>query len=341
MCTLTLNILLSQISSQLNIDAAEVLIYSSSTRQLESAASRGFNGDFIQGISQRMGENSAGQAALQRRQLFISNLSNEDPQFLSDIRKNGEDFMSYLAQPLIAKGQVKGVLEIFHHSVLKPTDDWLDFLETVSAQAAIAIDNAEMFDTLQRANTDLTIAYDATIEGWSRALELRDRETLGHTQRVTRLTVSLAESLGIKEESLINIRRGVLLHDIGKMAIPDRILLKPGPLTSEEWEIMRRHPQYAHEMLSSIPYLRASIDIPYCHHERWDGSGYPRGIKDGQIPLAARLFAVVDIWDALTSDRPYRKAWSREKVLGYLHDQAGKRLDPDLVGFFIDHVSEL
>jgi HD-GYP domain-containing protein (c-di-GMP phosphodiesterase class II) len=337
---LTLNILLSQIISQLNIDASDVLLFSPHTHQLEALASRGFAGTGMQGIKYQSGASQASQAALQRQQIFIPDLSVGDPQFLAEIRRQGEEFCSYLAQPLIAKGQVKGVLEIFHRTLLKPSNDWLDFLEAVSSQAAIAIDNAEMFDTLQRANTDLTVAYDATIEGWSRALELRDRETQGHTQRVTQLTVSLAESLGIKETSLVNIRRGVLLHDIGKMAIPDRILHKPGPLTTEEWEVMRRHPQYAQEMLSSIPYLRESIDIPYCHHERWDGSGYPRGIKDGQIPLAARLFTVVDIWDALTSDRPYRKAWPKDKVLTYLHEQAGKRLDPDLVDFFISHIAE-
>jgi len=338
---LTLNILISQIISQLNIDAADVLLFSPTSLHLEHAASRGFSTGFLKSVRLRLGKSHAGRAAHERVQVFIPDLQTQDPAFFQELKRNGENFTSYLGQPLIAKGQVKGVLEVFQRSRLNPTPDWLDFLEAVSTQAAIAIDNADMFDTLQKANTDLTTAYDATIEGWSRALELRDRETQGHTQRVTRVTLRLAELVGIEGEDLVNVRRGVLLHDIGKMAIPDRILLKPGPLTSPEWDIMRQHPRYAYEMLSPIPYLRASIDIPYSHHERWDGSGYPRGLKGSEIPLPARIFAVVDVWDALISNRPYRQAWTKEKVIRYLRSQAGKRLDPEIVVFFIDNLDDL
>ncbi len=187
----------------------------------------------------------------------------------------GEGFVSYHGMPLTAKGNVKGVLEIFHRTPFAPDPDWLEFLETLAGQAAIAIDDAELFEHLQRSNAELTLAYDATIEGWSRALDLRDNETEGHTQRVTEMTLRLARALSLSEDEQVHIRRGALLHDIGKMGIPDGILLKPGPLTEEEWAIMRKHPQYAYDMLSPIVYLRPALDIPYYHHEKWDGTGNP------------------------------------------------------------------
>jgi PAS domain S-box-containing protein/putative nucleotidyltransferase with HDIG domain len=188
---------------------------------------------------------------------------------------------------------------------------------------------------LQRANEDLREAYDRTIEGWVLALDLRDRETEGHTQRVTEMALRLARQLGCTDEELLHIRRGALLHDMGKMGIPDEILQKPGPLTDEEWIIMRRHPLYAYQMLSPIHYLNPSLIIPYCHHERWDGSGYPQGLKGEEIPLFARLFAVVDVWDALSSDRPYRKRLPPQDVADYLREEAGRLFDPYIVEKFL------
>ncbi len=205
---------------------------------------------------------------------------------------------------------------------------------TLAEQASIAIDNSRMYNNLLRSNIDLSIAYDATIDGWSRAMDLRDKETEGHTQRVTEMTIRLAERLGFDSERIVAIRRGALLHDLGKLGVPDAILLKPGPLNDEEWIIMRRHPEIAFEMLHPIKYLRSALDIPYCHHEKWDGTGYPRGLKAEEIPLAARMFAIVDVWDALRSDRPYRKAWPEEKVLAYLREQSGKNFDPKIVDQF-------
>jgi PAS domain S-box-containing protein len=190
-------------------------------------------------------------------------------------------------------------------------------------------------EDLQKAHADLQEAYDKTIEGWVLALDLRDRETEGHTQRVTEITVKLARLLGFDDEEIVHIRRGALLHDMGKMGIPDEILQKPGPLSDEEWEIMRRHPQYAHQMLSNIKYLKDAITIPYYHHERWDGSGYPHKLKGKDIPLHARLFAVVDVWDALSSDRPYRKRMLHDEVVGYLQKEAGHLFDPEIVKKFI------
>jgi len=188
---------------------------------------------------------------------------------------------------------------------------------------------------LEVAHEKLLSAYDATIEGWSHAMDLRDKETEGHTLRVTELSEKLGRIMGISEDELVYMRRGALLHDIGKLGVPDSILLKPAKLTNEEWVIMHQHPKYAYDMIQPIEYLRPALDIPFCHHEKWDGSGYPRGLKENDIPLTARIFAIIDVWDALTSDRPYREAWAKEKVLAYIKDQSGKHFDPYVVEQFI------
>jgi len=187
---------------------------------------------------------------------------------------------------------------------------------------------------------ELAIAYDATIEGWSRAMDLRDEETEGHTQRVVEMTLKLAAHFGFSGGMLSQIRRGALLHDIGKLGVPDRILLKPGKLTEDEWVIMKKHPTFAFEMLAPIQYLNRALNIPYCHHEKWDGTGYPRGLSGEQIPLEARIFAVVDVWDALTSDRPYRKAWAREKVLGHIRSLSGTHFDPKVIDLFLEEIEK-
>jgi putative nucleotidyltransferase with HDIG domain len=237
--------------------------------------------------------------------------------------------------PLVAKGQLFGILEVFHRTILQPDADWLAFFETLAGQAAIAVADARLFADLQRSNTDLLLAYDTTLEGWSAALDLRDRETEGHSQRVTEMTVRLARVLDVSEQELEYIRRGALLHDIGKMGVPDVILHKPGKLTDEEWVIMRQHPGLAYQMLSPIAFLRPALDIPYCHHEKWDGTGYPRQLKGEAIPLAARIFAVVDVWDALRSDRPYRSGWPEARVRDYIREQAGQHFDPKIVDAFL------
>jgi PAS domain S-box-containing protein len=195
-------------------------------------------------------------------------------------------------------------------------------------------------EALQKAHNDLREAYDKTIEGWVLALDLRDRETEGHTQRVTEMTEKLARKLNCTNDELIHIRRGALLHDMGKMGIPDDILQKPGPLTDDEWVVMRRHPQYAYQMLSPIAYLSQALIIPYYHHERWDGSGYPHKLKGKDIPLHARLFSVVDVWDALQSDRPYRKGLPSKEIVEYLQKEAGRLFDPEIVDAFIPLIEE-
>jgi HD-GYP domain-containing protein (c-di-GMP phosphodiesterase class II) len=183
-------------------------------------------------------------------------------------------------------------------------------------------------------------SYETALEGWSRAMDLRDKETEGHTQRVTDLTVCIARAMRLDESAIVNMRRGALLHDMGKLGIPDNILLKPGKLTDEEWVIMRKHPQFAYEMLLPMDFLRLALDIPYCHHEKWDGTGYPRGLKGEEIPLAARIFAVTDVWDALRSDRPYREGWATEKVRDYISSQSGKHFDPKIIEVFLNMLEQ-
>jgi putative nucleotidyltransferase with HDIG domain len=229
-----------------------------------------------------------------------------------------------------------GVLEVFNRTRVERDEGWLEFLKALASQAAIAIDNVTLFDGLQRTNNELFQAYDATIEGWSRALELRDNETEGHTQRVAVLTVKLARLFGLSDAELVQVRWGALLHDIGKMGIPDNILLKHDSLTKAEWTVMRKHTVYAYEMLSPIKYLRLALDIPYAHHEKWDGTGYPLGLKGEQIPLVARIFAVVDVWDALRSDRHYRTSWSVDKVRKHLHSLSGTHFDPHVLEVSLD-----
>ncbi len=329
-----LNVVTRQAIDNLKADAAAVLLIAPPTSILKFAAGSGFRTPEIERTRLRIGEGQAGKAALERKTVSIPNLATDTGGFRRPMI-DAEGFVSHHATPLIAKGQVKGVLEVFRRTPLNVDSDWSGFFEILAEQAAIAIDNAQMFDGLQRSNTDLAMAYDATIEGWSRALDLRDKETEGHTERVTDTTLKLARSMGISEAELVHIRRGALLHDIGKMAIPDSILLKPGPLDEHEWEIMRQHPVRAFELLAPIAYLRPALDIPYCHHEQWDGSGYPRGLKADLIPLSARLFAVVDVWDALLSDRPYRAAWSAEKVIEHIRSQSGTHFDPAAVKAFL------
>lgn len=327
---------LEHVISQLHVDAADVLLLNPRTQALEYAAGRGFLTTEIEKTRLRLGEGIAGLAALEHRSLTIPNLLDPASGFVRARLLVNEGFIAYAVVPLMAKGQVKGVLEVLHRAPLGLDAEWQDFLEALAAQAAIAIDNATLFDELQRSNIDLMIAYDATLEGWARALDLRSKETERHTERVTEITMRLARTMGISDAELVNIRRGALLHDIGKIGIPDSILLKPGPLTDEEWLLMRKHPQVAFEMLQPIAYLRPALDIPYAHHEHWDRTGYPRCLKAEHIPLAARIFAVADIWDAMTDEkRPYRKAMPKDEVRGYIRALAGAQLDPKVVGVFL------
>jgi PAS domain S-box-containing protein len=329
----TLGVVLDQAMGRLEVDAAAILLCRPHEVSLEYAAKKGYRAQSPVGATQRLDAGPAGRAVLEGRTQHVADAA-DVPESLPESTR-AEGFVAYWAVPLVAKGQVRGVLEVGHRSSLEPDPEWLEFLEALAGQAAIAVENAELFEGLRRSNLELTLAYDATIEGWSRAMDLRDHETEGHSRRVTDMTLRLARSMGIGEAELVHVRRGALLHDIGKIGIPDAILLKPGKLTEEEFAIIRRHPEYAWEMLAPITFLRPALDIPYCHHEKWDGTGYPRGLGREHIPLVARIFASVDIWDALSSDRPYRKGWPREKVHEHLRSLSGTHLDPAVVEAFL------
>jgi HD-GYP domain-containing protein (c-di-GMP phosphodiesterase class II) len=336
----TLNLFIDHAVTRLGVDAANVLLLNPHGNILEYAAGRGFRTDALKHIRLRLGEGYAGVAALENRIVSVPDFKQEVGGFTRSNLLDGEDFATYYGVHLVAKGQVKGVLEIFHRGPLNPDEEWFEFLEALALQAAIAIDNSSLFSALERSNKELSLAYDSTIEGWSRALDYRDKETEGHARRVTELTVRIALEMGMNEDELVHVRRGALLHDIGKMGIPDSVLLKPGALTDEEWKIMRLHPVCSYELLYPITYLRPALDIPYYHHEKWDGSGYPKGLAGEQIPLSARIFAVVDVWDALSSDRPYRPAWSEERAKEYIISVSGIQFDPKVVELFVRAVSE-
>ena len=335
----TLKVFLEQVVTQLHVDACDVLLLNPHAKTLDYAASEGFRTSTLRHTHLRLGKGYAGIAALENRIVSIPDVNKDDSAFKRLGVLKGEDVVAYYGVPLVAKGQVKGVLEIFHRSPLEPDEEWLEFLEALALQAAIAIDSNSLFQELERSNMGLALAYDSTIEGWSRALDYRDKETEGHSQRVAEMTLKIAREMGMTEEELVHVRWGALLHDIGKMGIPDNILLKPGPLTDEEWKIMRLHPVYAYDLLHPIDYLRSALDIPYCHHEKWDGTGYSRGLNGEQIPLSARLFAVVDVWDALRSDRPYRPAWPKEKTVEHIRQLAGAHFDPKVVEVFFSLMS--
>lgn len=332
--TMIFDIILTHVLDQLDVDACAVLLFQAYQNRFEYAAKRGFRSKVKQN-SIPLNASPAGKAIQERRTVQIPDIRASAEKKEADALWAGEGFNAYIGVPLIIKGEVKGVLEVFMRQASDPAPEWLEFLNMLAGQAAIAVADIQLFDNLQRANQELSIAYDATIEGWSHALDLRDKETQGHTARVTELALQLARKMKIPEKDLLHFRRGAILHDIGKMGVPDHILLKPGPLTPDERKIIEQHAQIAYDMLHPIKYLQYALDIPYCHHEKWDGTGYPRGLSGEQIPLAARIFAIVDVWDALTTNRPYREAWSEAQTRQYIHAESGKHFDPQVVENFM------
>jgi HD-GYP domain-containing protein (c-di-GMP phosphodiesterase class II) len=333
----TLNILLDQVLAQLQADAADILLFNPSTQTLDCAAARGFrnvtNDNGKRSIA--LGAGIAGRAAIERRIVTLPNLAAApDPTLLPHFAD--DKFVTCFAAPLIARGQIIGVLEIFHRTLRDPNPEWFDFLHTLAELATIAIGNATQFENLGRANLALGVAFDAAIESCARALDRREGEPDGHAASLADLTVRLATALGVPAAQLQHIRRGALLHDIGKLGVPETILQKPDRLNAKEWIEIRKHSVYAYELLAPVEYLHPALAIPYCHHEKWDGTGYPNGLKGEAIPLAARIFAVVDIWDALNSARPYRAAWPPAKILKRLKTLAGTHLDPQCVARFLE-----
>lgn len=328
-----MNVILEQVTTQLGMDGAVILLFDAKTRSLYFGSGRGFKPGRAT-TALRYLQNPLLERVVAERQMLQMPIPHE----WQDIWGN-EGFSMYFGVPLVAKGEVNGVLELYQRTEFTPSEEWLTFLFMIAEVSAIAIDNVTLFQNLQRSNRELQQAYDTTLEGWARALELRHQETKDHSSRIVNWVTRLGKMFGIDAETLVNMKRGALLHDIGKMGVPDAILNKTGPLVSEEWTIMKKHPQLAYDMLYPIPYLRPALDIPYCHHEWWDGSGYPRGLKGEEIPLAARIFTVVDIWDALTQERKYRptaeRKWEYHRARNYLIEQSGKKLDPRVVKAFL------
>lgn len=297
--------------------------------ELKVRVARGIDHDDLNQASFSISKTIVRQVAESGDAVLTTN-AQDDPRFGEQLSVAAYRLLSILCAPLKIKDNLIGVIYVDNraHTGIFGNND-LELISAFANQAAVAIDNASLFD-------DLQIAYQATLEGWVRALDLRDKETEGHTKRVTALTQRLAQTLGVDDDMMIHITRGALLHDIGKMAIPDGILLKPGSLSAEERVLIQKHPVYAYEMLNPIKFLHPALDIPYCHHEKWDGSGYPRGLKGEDIPFAARIFSIVDVWDALISDRPYRAGLEPAGVRRSIREQSGAHFDPQIVDAFLD-----
>jgi len=323
-----LDLIIAKAIEMLECEAGSILLYNKEKDCLDFAASTSADSRTLAGIPIPLSDSLAGTIFSRNTPLVVNNVD-------TDIRHNASvaaqiNFRTHslLGVPMRIQDRTTGVLEALNKKQGTFTEEDVKILTAIASQAAVAIENAQLVKALQE-------AYESTLEGWATALDLRDKETEGHSQRVTALTLQLARAIGMSSEDLTSLRQGALLHDIGKMGVPDSILHKEGPLSEEEKDIMHRHPANAYQMLCRIAYLRSALDIPYCHHERWDGTGYPRGLKGEEIPLAARIFSIVDVWDALRSDRPYRKAWPVEKTIDYIQSQSGKIFDPSIVESFV------
>jgi len=332
-----LNFVLSQIMDFLKVDIADILLLDPVTQTLKFAVGRGFHTDALKRTRLRFGEGYAGKAAMERRLIKVPDLDLKTgtTELVRSIYLPEENPVSYYAAPLVSKGVVRGVIEILHRSPLNPNQEWFGFLEAVATQTAIAIDNATMFEDLQRSNMDLVQAYEAAIEGWAKILDIRDEETEGHTLRVTEMTLKIAQRMGILEADLAHIHRGALLHDIGKIGIPDHILHKPAELDKLEWQQMRRHPEIGADIVSHIKKLQSAIPFIRFHHEHYDGNGYPNGLRGDQIPLGARILSVVDAYGAMIDRRVYRPAKPPRDAVQELNSQSGLQFDPNVVRAFL------
>jgi PAS domain S-box-containing protein len=333
---MTLSIFSDQVINLFGVDAVAIWLNNPVTHTLTLAHGRGFKVMPPLNTTMRLGRGISGQVALERQVTIIPNLAAGLYELSpSPIRWEQEQFVSYIGAPLIAKGELKGILEIYSCTPISEDNDWLDFLEAISHQAAIAVDNSRMFVDLQRSNAELLQSYNAMLENLAQIPEKREPTYAGHSLNVADLSLRLARALDVDQGDMIHIYRGTLLHDLGTLAIPDAIIKKPGKLNEEEWALVKKHPTWAHEWFSRLNFVKSALNVPYCHHERWDGSGYPRGLKGTNIPIEARIAAVADVWDALTHDRPYRKAWKAADAQEYVSKQSGKLFDPQVVQVFL------
>lgn len=336
-----LNQLIDETLQVFNTDAAAICFYHPRDETLRFRVTRGWFNRLSE-VQLQIGESIAGKV-FRSKEIHLSKDFSSDPLF--KCASEAPTGWGGACLPLRVASEIVGVLFISVPEGRTVSSEDVKLLQSLVEMAGTAIhrislhtETVQLLEQLKQSNIELTLSYEATIEGWSRALDLRDHETEGHSRRVAEMAVTLAAAMAFDGDELLAVRRGALLHDIGKVAISDTILLKPEPLNEDEWRLMRKHPQFAFDLLYPIEYLRPALDIPYCHHEKYDGSGYPQGLKAEEIPLAARIFAVVDVYDALTSDRPYRKAWSKEAALKLISEESGKHFDPEVVKIFLHKV---
>jgi HD-GYP domain-containing protein (c-di-GMP phosphodiesterase class II) len=338
--SVTLNLFLDIVVRQVRADAASVLRTDTHGREMTLAAFRGFRNSNRPQSRFRLDHSLASQAGLQRKTVFLEGKNPGDPALENQPLMKEEEFIAYSATPLIAHGRVRGILEVFHRTAPDPALVRADLLESLALQAAIAIECADSFHKLQKTRSDLAMACDSMIEGFSRAVDLHAREAEGHSLRVSELSIRTAEKMGVTPDQMPALRRGALLHDIGKIGIPDRILWKPEALSDEEWQLMRQHPKFAEQVLAPIEFLRSAMDIPKFHHEWWDGGGYPYGLSGDDIPLPARIFSVIDVWDSLQAQRPFREPWNAAATADYLRQASGRQFDPEVVRIIMQILRE-
>ena len=329
-----LDLIIAKAVEMLECEAGSILLCNKEENCLMFSASTSADSKSLAQIHIPLTDSLAGTIFSRNIPLVVNNVD-------QDIRHNASvaaqiqfQTRSLLGVPMRIQDRVIGVLEALNKKQGTFTEEDVKILTAIASQAAVAIENAQLVEALQE-------SYESTLEGWAAALDLRDKETEGHSRRVTLLAVQLAQEIGMSREDVSYLRQGALLHDIGKMGVPDSILHKNGPLTEQEKAVMRQHPVNAYNMLYPITHLRPALDIPYCHHEKWDGSGYPSGLKGEEIPLAARIFTIIDVWDALRSNRPYRKSWPVKKTIAYIQKQAGKSFDPKIVDRFVEIIPSI
>ena len=326
-------LLVDSVMEPTGADAAALLIYKSTTGLLEAVAAQGW----LKKVYEKPFRKDEGLVGFVfgSGHTYISPNLRQDPFLLARSRPFVPDPSSSISVPVKNERGTSGVFTLAVKDPSRITKELVQFVEMFGSYCGIVLGRSEQIQELRQAKDEVAQAYDETLRGWARALGYRDSETFEHTERVTELSSALGKALGLEERQLEALRRGAILHDIGKIGIPDAILGKPGALTEEEQAVMRTHAAFAYELLKPIDFLKDAVVVPYCHHEHWDGSGYPRGLKGEQIPLLARIFTVADVYDALTSDRPYRAAWTKEQTLDYIRSQSGKIFDPHIVEVFL------
>lgn len=330
-----LNLYLDQIIHQLHFDAAAIALIDPASYTLEYQSAKGFARHNPSGLRLRLGEGFGGRVVMENRPIMIAHIqqTHRKDRFLKVVQEEG--FYSYYGIPLVARGEVKGVLEVLHRSTMHDDTETLDFMEIMAGQLSVAIDNLSMIQQLKRSVMETQMGLDQVLETWAQSIEDRMRKPKGSSLARALKAVDIGRSLGIAESQLIHVKRGALLSDLGMLSVGEDILFTSESLNEDHWALIHKHPEYARDILQQIPFLKDLMDIPLYHHERWDGEGYPYGLKGDRIPIAARIFKVIDVAEALSQPRPYRDAWSKQEIDAYLEEQSGKEFDPDIVSVML------